>query len=91
MKYMLPFGAFALAIVTTNAVRAEAPAVPSDAEQCMVMVEKAVTEQNSMNVSDPAVIDAFDLLIGEAVQNCDRKNFAGAADKVAEALASLPD
>lgn len=80
----------ALGISATTA-RAQLTQLPTDQEQCVLMVEKAISEMNSMTVSDPAIIESFDKLMGVAILACDKKDFAGAFDKVADALASLPD
>jgi len=77
--------------ISATVARAELTRIPADADQCVVMVEEAIKEMNSMTVSDPAVVDAFDKTIGQAIQLCDKKDFAGAFDKVADAKSNLPD
>ncbi len=75
----------------STAAHAVLTQIPADADQCVAMVEEAIKEMNSLTISDSSLVDDFDKTIGEAVMLCDKKDFAGAFDKVADAMSNLPD
>lgn len=79
----------AACLTSVSSVRAEAPAVPADPEQCLLMVEAAIAEQRKGPALDAKATDTFDLVVGKAVQGCDKKDFAAAHGLILQALASL--
>lgn len=87
----LAFASIALAAVAFApifALKADTPAVPENAEQCMTLLESVIAEQRKAP-SDPKKDDAFDVIVGKAMQNCDKKDFAAARDLAVEAKALL--
>lgn len=77
-----------MAFAPLTAAKADMPAVPADAEQCMTMVENVIAEQRKAP-SNPAMEEKFDKVVGMAMQNCDKKDFEAAQKSAVEAAALL--
>lgn len=87
----LAFASFAVAAVAfapVSVLKADTPAVPENAEQCMTMIENVIAEQSKAK-SDPKKDEQFDVVVGKAMQNCDKKDFEAAQKLAVEAQALL--